>query len=52
MAPHSGVLRPGYGNRCEHVTEEAKHLDDGVVRRTFSFATVELNVIRHSGSAW
>jgi hypothetical protein len=25
------------------VTEEAKHLDDGVVRKAFSFATMELN---------
>lgn len=48
MAAHSGVLRPGYGNRCEQVTEEAKHLDDGAVRRTFSFATMELKVVRHS----
>ena len=31
------------------MTEEAKHLDDGVVRRAFSFATMELNVVRHSG---
>lgn len=48
MAAHSGILRPGYGNRCEHVTEEAKHLDDGAVRRKFSFATMELKVLRRS----